>query len=408
MEATMLETTTAFERRDGILSTEQLEEFASRAAGYDERNEFFKEDFEVLREVGYLIQNVPTELGGLGLSLAEVGQQQRRLGFYAPADALAVNMHLYWTGVAADLWRDGDTSLEWVLREAVAGEVFATGHAERSNADYPAYDKPLLFSTTRAERVEGGYRFTGHKQFGTLTPVWTRYGIHGIDDSDPDHPKIVHGFLPRGSEGVRVEETWDVLGMRATCSQDTILDDAFVPDRYIGRIVPTGFAGADPFVLNAFAWALIGFGNVYCGLARHAFERAAESVKKKQVRTMQRSMAWHPAVQNAIADMAIELQAIESMLDRTAGDWAVRVDHGEMWPARIVATKTYAVERAWHIVDTAFDLAGGGAIFRETGWERLLRDARLGRVHPANGFLTREIVAKSHLGLDLDEEPRWG
>jgi alkylation response protein AidB-like acyl-CoA dehydrogenase len=395
-------------RTDSILTEAQLEEFRARAPGYDERNEFFHEDFEVLRESGYLIQNVPEELGGMGFSLAEVAKQQRRLAYFAPADALAVNMHLYWTGVAADLWYDGDKSLEWLLREAAAGEVFAAGHAERGTPEHPAYDKPLLYASTKAERVDGGYCFTGHKQFGTLTPVWTRFGVHGIDDSDPENPKIVHGFMTRDTDGYRIEESWDVLGMRATCSQDTVLDAVFVPDKRIGRVVPVGFAGADQFVLSAFAWACTGFGNVYYGMARHALDRVIESVKKKRVVTMQRSMAWHAEVQHKIAEIGIKLMTMEALLDRTADDWSQRVDHGEMWPARIVGTKAYAVENAWQIVDSAFELAGGGGIYKATGWERILRDARLGLIHPANGILAREIVAKSHLGLDLDEEPRWG
>ncbi|MEJ2133371.1 MAG: acyl-CoA/acyl-ACP dehydrogenase, partial [Gammaproteobacteria bacterium] len=246
------------------------------------------------------------------------------------------------------------------------------------------------------------------KQFGTLTPVWTRFGVHGIDDSDVENPKIVHGFMTRDTDGYRIEESWDVLGMRATCSQDTVLDAVFVPDKRIGRVVPVGFAGADQFVLSAFAWACTGFGNVYYGMARHALDRVIESVKKKRVVTMQRSMAWHAEVQHKIAEIGIKLMTMEALLDRTADDWSQRVDHGEMWPARIVGTKAYAVENAWQIVDSAFELAGGGGIYKATGWERILRDARLGLIHPANGILAREIVAKSHLGLDLDEEPRWG
>ena len=46
--------------------------------------------------------------------------------------------------------------------------------------------------------------------------------------------------------------------MRATRSDDTVLEGAFVPDKYIARVVPAGFAGADLFVLGIFAWALIG------------------------------------------------------------------------------------------------------------------------------------------------------
>src|SRR5215470_694581 len=126
-----------------ILSDKLLHQFAERAGVYDRDNRFFHEDFEYLKDAGYLTMPVPKELGGAGMSLAEVSREQRRLGYY-PATALGVNMHLYWVGVAADLWRQGDRSLEWMLKDAVKGEVFAAGHAESGN------DLPILLSTTRA------------------------------------------------------------------------------------------------------------------------------------------------------------------------------------------------------------------------------------------------------------------
>jgi alkylation response protein AidB-like acyl-CoA dehydrogenase len=101
---------------------------------------------------------------------------------------------------------------------------------------------PVLLSTTKAERVDGGYRFTGRKHFGSLTPVWTRFGLHGMDTSNPSQPKIVHAFMPRDTAGYTIKETWDVLGMRATRSDDTVLENAFVPDRYVARVVPAGAA----------------------------------------------------------------------------------------------------------------------------------------------------------------------
>jgi hypothetical protein len=236
-----------------MLTEEMLARFASRAASYDRENRFFEEDFDELRSARYLLMPVPTQFGGSGMTLAEVCREQRRLAYYAPATALAVNMHLYWIGVAADLWRQGDVSLEWILREAAGGEIFAAGHAESGN------DVPVLLSTSKAERVDGGYRFTGRKHFGSLTPVWTRFGMHGMDTSDPAQPKIVHAFMPRDAEGYTIKETWDVLGMRATRSDDTVLENVFVPDRYIARVVPAGGAGIDRFVLAVFAWALMGW-----------------------------------------------------------------------------------------------------------------------------------------------------
>jgi alkylation response protein AidB-like acyl-CoA dehydrogenase len=64
-----------------------------------------------------------------------------------------------------------------------------------------------------------------------------------MDASDPSHPMIVHAFLPRDSTGYIIKETWDVLGMRATRSDDTILENAFVPDPYVARVGPAGGAG---------------------------------------------------------------------------------------------------------------------------------------------------------------------
>ncbi len=385
-----------------MLTEEMLARFASRAAAYDQENRFFKEDFEELRAAKYLLLPAPVEFGGAGLPLAEVCRAQRRLAYHAPATALAVNMHLYWIGVAADLWRRGDRSLEWILREASAGEIFAAGHAESGN------DIPVLLSTTKAERVEGGYRFTGRKHFGSLSPVWTRFGLHGMDAGSPSEPKIVHAFMTRDTPGYSIKSTWDVLGMRATSSDDTVLENVFVPDRYVVRVVPAGAAGIDPFVLTVFAWALMGFGNVYYGLARRALDQTIAAVKTKKSMAVSRSMAHHPEVQHAIAEMAIELESIGPHLETIAADWSNGVDHGAEWPAKIFAAKYRAVEGAWRVVDRSLDVTGGFGIFRTAGFERMFRDARLGRMHPGSSFLTHEVVAKTALGISLDEQPRWG
>jgi alkylation response protein AidB-like acyl-CoA dehydrogenase len=385
-----------------VLSDEMLARFALRAASYDEENRFFEEDFEELKNAKYMLLPLPSEFGGAGLTLAEVCREQRRLAYHAPATALALNMHLYWIGVAADLWRRQDTSLEWLLRDAAAGEIFAAGHAESGN------DVPILFSTTKAERVPGGYKFSGRKNFGSLTPVWTRFGLHGMDASDPLQPKVVHAFMPRETPGYTVKKTWDVMGMRATRSDDTVLENVFVPDRYIARVVPVGAAGIDAFILSIFAWGLLGFGNVYYGLAQRALEQSIRSAKSKSSLALTRSMAYHPEVQHSIAEMIIELESIGPHLEKIAEDWSSGVDHGAQWPSKIFAAKYRAVEGSWRVVDMGLDVCGGHGIFRSSGYERLIRDARLGRIHPANSFLTHEVVAKTALEISLDEQPRWG
>jgi alkylation response protein AidB-like acyl-CoA dehydrogenase len=385
-----------------LLTDEMLARFDERAPVYDRENRFFHEDLDELRASGYLDMAIPPEFGGPGLTLAEAVGLQRRLAYYAPATAIAVNMHLYWIGVAADLYRAGDTSLTWLLEEAAAGHVFAAGHGE------PGNDVPLVLSTTVADRVEGGWEFTGHKIFGSLSPVWTYLGIHGMDVSDPQNPQIVHAFLSRDAEGYEIRDTWDVLGMRATASNDTVLTRAFVPDERVAVVAPAGAAGAGLFVLAVNAWALLGFANVYAGIARRAYDLAIQGLDGKSSLALTRSMAYHPEIQHHVAEMRMALETIEPLIERVAGDWSDGVDHGLEWPVKIVTAKHVAVTKAWQVVDTAFDISGGGAIFKRNRLEQLFRDARLGRIHPANTLLTHEIVGKSSLGIDPDEQPRWG
>ena len=393
----LLDRSASAEKR--ILSDELIERCGQRAADYDRENRFFFEDFEELRQSGYLLAAVPEAFGGTGLNLAEIGREQRRLAYWAPATALATNMHFYWTGVAADLYRQGDSSLSWLLEEAAAGEVFAAGHAEIGN------DLPVLLSTSAAERVDGGYRFNGHKMFGSLSPVWTRLGIHAMDASDPTNPQIVHAFLPRDTPGYQIKETWDTLGMRATRSDDTILSGAFVPDRYIARILPPG--AVDPFILSIFAWALLNFGNIYYGISLRARDLAVASAKKKKSLAVSRTMAYHPEFQHSAAEITIELEAIGPHLERIAQDWSDGVDHGAEWPAKIVTAKYHAVEAAKRIVDLAMDMSGGAGMFKGNELERLYRDVRAGGFHPANALLVHELVGKTALGV-LGEYPRWG
>jgi alkylation response protein AidB-like acyl-CoA dehydrogenase len=213
--------------------------------------------------------------------------------------------------------------------------------------------------------------------------------------------------MPRSTDGYHIQEIWDTLGMRATRSDDTILNGAFVPDQYIGRVLPVGFAGADAFVLTTFAWFLLNVANVYTSIARRALDLTLKNVQGKRSIAMTRPMIYHPSVQFGVADMVMELEMIEPMLEKTAQDWANGVAHPD-WIIKLLTAKCQAVERAWKVVDSALELGGGFGIFKRNEMERLFRDARLGRIHPGNSAFTREIIGKAILGINPDEQPRWG
>ena len=159
--------------------------------------------------------------------------------------------------------------------------------------------------------------------------------------------------------------------MRATRSDDTMLEGTFVPDQPIARVVSSGAAGIDLFVLGIFAWAGPTFGNIvlWHGPAR-LWTGPLRMSRRKCPWAMSRSMAYHAEVQHAIAEMAIELGAIGPHLDKIAQDWSGGADHGMLWGAKLVAVKYRDVEGAWRVVDMALELAGGFGIFKQSGIER--------------------------------------
>jgi alkylation response protein AidB-like acyl-CoA dehydrogenase len=382
------------------LPQELLDRCRSRAAAADRDNAYFTEDLAELRALGYLTAPVPVHHGGWGLDLAQVAAHQRRLARYAPATALGTTMHFYWLGIARELERFGDTSCSWMLQAAANGTVFAAGHAERGN------DAPVVMSTTRAERVQGGYRFWGRKMFGSNGPAWDVLGVHGIDPEAAGGPVIVHGFVERAAPGVQVVETWDTLGMRPTQSHDTVLDGAFVPDERIGRIVPAG-SNDDLFLLAMNVWALPLIGSVYLGIADRALELAVESATTKSSVAIPRgAYAFNPFVQHQVAEMYLELDAASATIDRLVEDWVAGADLGALWGARIVSAKWRAVSAAKRVVDLALEVSGGAGMFTGNELERLYRDVRCGGFHPANDALTHETVAKTLLGIG-DDEPRF-
>ena len=212
--------------------------------------------------------------------------------------------------------------------------------------------------------------------------------------------------MPRDTAGYRIKETWDTLGMRATRSDDTILDGAFVPDQYIARILPAG--APDLFIVALFAWALMGFGNIYYGIARRARDLAIANVKKQDLAGADPLDGLPP--RDAARDRADDARARG---DRAAARPHRRglvdgVDHGAVWPAKIFAAKYHASRRARRWSIWRWTCPAAPACSRRNELERLYRDARCGGFHPANSTLTHEIVGKTTLGIGLDEQPRWG
>jgi hypothetical protein len=226
-------------------------------------------DIGVLRDVGYLSVALPAELGGLGCTLRQAACGQRRLAGLAPRTALAVSAHLYWTGAAADACRSGDSSMEWILREAARGALFGAGHcasgASGKGAE-PGGDLKFASPDSRCDLDEnGGYAFRSPAAMASLTPRCDWVAVHALTD----------GTGASGGTGGRPPGRYRhdaVLAFAGTGSRCT-------PAFRVARVLPAG-APSDVFTTSAIGWGCALLASVEFSAARRAFRRAVGSASR--------------------------------------------------------------------------------------------------------------------------------
>ncbi|WP_454169546.1 acyl-CoA dehydrogenase family protein [Microbacterium paulum] len=373
------------------LPDDLLERIRSRAAAVDTENRFPDEDLAELTDAGYLAILVPRERGGAGLGLAEASVLQQRLAQAAPATALAINMHLVWTGVAKAFSDRGIPGLEFVQTGAAAGEVFAFGISEAGN------DLVLFGSDTVAEpQADGSYSFTGTKIFTSLGPVWTQLGLHGLDITSPDGPQMVYAFVPR-TEAVVTRDDWDTVGMRGTQSRTTELHGAVAPADRVVRCLAPG-PNPDPIVFGIFSVFEILLASVYTGIARRALDLAVETAKGRTSKKTGLAYSDDPDIRWRIADMALAYDALLPQVASLAADVDAAADHGALWFAKLSGLKHRAVVAAKQIVDEAMLVAGGSSYFTRSELSRLYRDVLAGMFHPSDPESAHSTVAAAWLG----------
>ncbi|MFV0373099.1 acyl-CoA dehydrogenase family protein [Microbacterium sp.] len=375
----------------GFLPDALLDRIRSRAVTHDRENTFPADDLADLTDAGYLGILVPRDLGGAGLGLREASILQQRLATAAPATALAINMHLVWTGVAKVMADHGVDDLRFVHEGAVAGEVFAFGISEAGN------DLVLFGSDTTAEpQPDGGYAFTGTKVFTSLGPVWTQLGLHGLDTTSPDAPKLVYAFVPR-TDAVRTRDDWDTLGMRATQSRTTELHGVVAPpDRVVRRVDPG--PNPDPIVFGIFSVFELLLASVYTGIARRALDVAVDTARARVSKRSGLPYADDPDIRWRIADMALAYDALPMQVESLAADVDALADHGGLWFAKLSGVKHRAVMMAKRVVDDAMLVAGGSSYFAANELSRLYRDVLAGMFHPSDPESAHNTSATAWLG----------
>ena len=364
------------------------ERFAPRAAALDREAAFPFEDYDDLREAGFLALCVPEAHGGLGADFETYCLVAEQIARGNASTALTWNMHcltMMMMGEMADRFkmraekRDRHERLRaGMFREVVEEGVF---YGQPHSEPVEQGETDTAFSVggrrfgTEARRVEGGYRVTGRKFFVSLSGTADYFATPAILVDEGDMPwleRTLYLKVPRGAEGVAFEGEWDPIGMRATVSREMRLKDVFVPDS--GDILPPGVFGG--LYLSA-SHAPMGFSATFLGVAVEACETAFAWLRGELEGAPGRS-AVSPAASHAVADLVLKLEAARSLFYRAVSEAKLPPTPETRQRAR--AAHVTVQRNAVAITSEAMRVCGGRAILKRFPLERHLRDARAASV----------------------------
>ena len=363
--------------------------FAARAALHDREASFPFENFKELSEAGLLALTVPAALGGGGAGARDAA---RTLGIFAKADpstALVLSMHYIQHLVMARSQRWPVRLARKLAKETVEGVALINALRVEPDLGSPARGG---LPATIARRTETGWRLTGRKIYSTGAPILKWYAVW----AKTDEPEIRVGLflVPAGLPGMRIEETWDHLGLRASGSHDVIFEDvAFPLDYEIDVRKPEEWATPD-FTQGILSAILVS--SIYDGVARAARDWLIQFLKERVPANLGAPLASLPRAQEILGAIEARLTVNARLIDSFAGDF----DDGVLLDAtEASAIKMTVTNNAVAAVEDALSLSSNHGLTRANPLERHYRDVLCGRVHTPQDDATRVTLGRLALGF---------
>ena len=371
---------TASEKIATVLS--ELEpRFAERAAAADEQDRFVVENYAELKAQGLIAAGVPEELGGLGASHAELCEMLRRIAYRCGSTGLAFSMHTHQVATNAWRWRHQKAPVDGLLKRVAADNIVLLSSG---GSDW-------LQGSGTATRVEGGYRINGRKIFSSGAPAGDLLMTSAVYHDPEAGPSVLHFAVPMKAEGVKLLDTWKVMGMRGTGSHDIELTDVFIADAAIGGKRPQGKWHPLFHIISMIAFPLVY--SAYLGVAEAARDLAVGKTRKRNAD--HRSVELIGSIDN---ELTMARLAHQEMIAAAATN-----DPGLTTTNRIMIGRALVARAVLKTVELAMEAAGGGAFYRSAGLERLFRDAQAARYHPLREGAQQTYAGRIALGLDVDE-----
>ncbi|WP_119031767.1 acyl-CoA dehydrogenase family protein [Gordonia rubripertincta] len=371
------------------ITDEFIASLAERAGRAEELRHLPAETIRDATDSGLLDLLIPNRFGGLEAPFPEILDHVRRLAH----------------GCTSSAWTLGFYTLHgWITA------LFSEAAQEEAFADRPYLAPAPLAPTGTAEPREGGFSVSGRWSWATgiMQANWVMVGAVVTGD----RPDAVLALLP--IDDARVEDVWHTDGMRATGSNDVVIENAFVPahrtvrvrDLYAGRT-----PGAATHDNHLYRWPMVPALALLAAMpALGTAERVADLYA---ARLSERVLAYQmvkqkdkPAARIRLGDARIRLHALRGLLAETTATIEGVLAGGGTVDVRTRAQARLAAARIVHeskaVIGTLLEASGAGVHFLDHPMQRARRDVDVLSGHVVFDYdEIREIAASLEIGMEI-------
>jgi len=358
-------------------------ELAPHSREWDEKQEFPREVFTKLGELGLMGVVWPAEYGGSGLDTLDYAVVMEELARVDAGVALSVAAHNSLCSGHIFLAGSDEQKQKYLAPLARGEKVGCWGLTENSAGSDAGGTR------TTAVRDGGEWVINGSKTFITNGRIADTAVIMAVTDRGQGKKGISAFVVERGTRGFRAGKKEDKLGVRSSDTSELVFEDCRVPaGNLLGR---EGHGFLDS--LRILDRGRIGIAAFSLGIAQASLEASIRYAKGR--RQFGHAIAEFQAIQFKIADMAMQVDAARLLTWRAAH---LR-DRGREHTAQSSMAKLFASEAAVHAALDAIQIHGGYGYVKDYPVERYLRDAKLGTIGEGTSEVQRLVIARELLEL---------
>ncbi|OXI81951.1 flavin-dependent monooxygenase [Burkholderia sp. AU33423] len=271
----------------------------------------------------------------------------------------------------------------------------------RAQQDVWGDDPATLIASTympvgRVTQVDGGFRLSGHWKFSSGSELceWVFLGAL-VPPADAGQPPEYRTFLLPKAD-YRIQQDWDVLGLRATGSHDIVVVDVFVPAYRTHKAID-GMMGTSPgLAVNDAPLFKLPFAQIFvravCTSCIGALQGALDDFTGYAATRVSANSGAKttddPGAQNACANAAVAIDEMQVLLKRNFAELMASVTGG---PAVSIERRVHfryqsaqVAERCAQAANALLRYAGGNGIYHRNPLVRRFLDLHAARAHYAN------------------------